>query len=205
MLSQDVQSNGECLQSASGQGIPFQDLGRVGDSEHIPGLAIIASYQFQCCGKITRWQTYVEPGGESENGNYTMLFVVLRPAPDVEHDGCYNYVGIDVREEFVLGPDSLVNVTLEPVNFIIVQPGDVVGYGIGRNGSIDADVGILIQTRDENEGEEVWYSSGIVQLSATIDCLLTVGDSPGRDFMSFSNSAPALRVDVGKLQLKRGA
>ena len=196
----DVRSS--CLQSTSSEEpIPFEDLSFVG-SDRIPTerQVIVASYQFQCCGNITRWQTFVEPGGGGrQDGEYTITFQVWRPGDGVEVDGCYSLIGQDVYAEIDLGRDGLVDRTLEPEGFLHVQPGDVVGYFMLREGNTGERDGIQLEPREEDEGEEVWYQSDaepIVIGSGT--CIFSVGVEDGRSLRSFTNSAPVLRVDVGE-------
>ena len=204
VFSQGVRSGGEraCLQStASDEPIPFEDLGGNGASDRIPTerQVIVASYQFQCCGNITRWQTFVEPGGGGQDGEYNIIFQVWRPGEGVEVDGCYSLIGQDIYAEIDLGGDGLVDRNLEPEGFLPVQRGDVVGYFMLRESRIGERDGIQLERREDDEGEEMWYQSDaetIVIGSGT--CIFSVGAEDGRSLRSFTNSAPVLRVDVGE-------
>jgi hypothetical protein len=187
------------LQSASEDGIPFRDLGGGGVSERIPTerQVIITSYQFQCCGNITRWQTYVLPGGNGQDGEYDIIFQVWRPTLGVENSGCYIVAGEDIYAEIDLSRDGLVDRSLESVNYLTVQPGDVVGYYMIRKGRSGVDHGIQLEPREEDEGEAVWYSE-IMTLITTGNVKKCLGRAPGRTLKLFTNSAPVLSVDVGK-------
>ena len=192
-----------CLQSTtSDEPIPFEDLGGGRSSDRIPTerQVIVASYQFQCCGNITRWQTFVEPGGGGQDGEYTIIFQVWRPGLGVEEDGCYSLIGEDIYAEIDLGGDGLVDRTLEPEGFLPVQPGDVVGYFMSREGRTGERDGIQLERREDDEGEEVWYHSDAAEPITTGSgtCIFSVGAEDGRVLRSFTNSAPVLRVDVGK-------
>jgi hypothetical protein len=63
----------------------------------------------------------------------------------------------------------------------------------GRTGMMD---GIQLEPREDDEGEEVWYSGTIPLTTGTLSCPISVGGA-GRSLMEFTNSAPVLRVDVG--------
>ena len=190
-----------CLQSTTSDvPIPFEDLGGDG-APRIPTerLVIVASYQFQCCGNITRWQTFVEPGGGGQDGEYTIIFQVWRPGVGVGVDGCYSLIGQDIYAEIDLGSDGLVDRTLEPEGFLPVQRGDVVGYFMFREGRTGERDGIQLQRREDDEGEEVWYQSDPEPiLTGSGTCLYSVGAENNRALRSFTTSAPVLSVDVGE-------
>ena len=111
-------------------------------------------------------------------------------------DGCYSLIGQDTYADIEFGFNGRVDRTLEPEGFLPVQPGDVVGYFMSRVGNIDERDGIQLEPREEDEGEEVWYQSDAAVLGS--GCPFAVGTEEGRTFMSFTNSAPVLRVDVGE-------
>ena len=186
------------MQSDSGE-IPFRDLGGGGDSERVPTgrQVIITSYQFQCCGDITRWQTYVEPGGAGSDGNYNIRFQVWRPGPGVASDGCYSFVAEDRYDSIPLGQGGLVDRTVPGV--ISVQPGDVLGYFMTdgtRNDGIRQ--GIQLEEREDGDGERVWCNSRtLVTTGDPATCLFRVGE--GRILDTFTNSAPVISLDIGKL------
>ena len=107
---------------------PFKDNN---GSPRLPSgtQAIITSYMFRCCGNITAWQTYVQPGGMNhQKGVYDITFQVWRPSPTLQKSGCYSLVGENRFTNILLGVEGLVNETPEPSNILSVQPGDVVGY-----------------------------------------------------------------------------
>ena len=200
---QAQRGEGSCLQSTtSDEPIPFEDLGGFGTSDRIPTerQVIVASYQFQCCGNIARWQTFVEPGGRGQDGEYTIIFQVWRPGLGVDVDGCYSLIGQDTYADIDLGGDGRVDRTLEPEGFLPVQPGDVVGYFMSREGRTGERDGIQLEPREEeDEGEEVWYQSDAEPIViGSGSCLFSVGAADGRALRSFTNSAPVLSVDVGE-------
>ena len=162
--------------------------------------AIITSYQFHCCGNVTAWQTYVEPGGGGHNGKYDITFQVWRPSPTVNSDRCYSLVG---ENEFtrISSPNynsGLISVTPEPTNRITAQPGDVVGfYAVSRKGGND---GIQIST--SFTGECVWYhrntSNDPLPSRGMSVCPFPVGSQSNRELRSSTNAAPMLSVDICK-------
>jgi hypothetical protein len=202
VLTQNV-SGQQCLQSASVSGIPFEDLGPGRASERLPTerQVIITSYQFRCCGNITRWQTYVEPGEDTEDGMYSISFQVWRPFSGAQDGRCYYTTGEDNYDQIDLGANGLVDRTLEPANYLTVQPGDVVGYFMIREEMTDVMDGIQLDSRIDNDdgGEEVWYSDDSIP-ELNNECLFSVGSGPGRTLRLFTNSAPVLSVDVGKIE-----
>jgi hypothetical protein len=116
-----------------------------------------------------------------------------RPFPD---EGCYGTVGEDIYTETDLGLDGLVDRTLEPENYLAVQPGDVVGYFMSREGRTGMIDGIQPEPHGEGDGE----GSGSTPLTTvTTSCPTSVGGG-GKSLMEFTNSAPVLSVDVGKVE-----
>ena len=185
-----------CLQSDSGT-IPFRDLGGGGDSERVPTgrQVIITSYQFQCCGNITRWRTYTEPGGGGHDGDYNIRFQVWRPGPGVATDGCYSLVAEDRYDSIPLGQDGLVDRTVPGV--ISVQPGDVLGYFMTDSTRDERREGIQLEEREDDDEERVWYNSRTLVTTGDPACPFPVGE--GRILDTFTNSAPVIFVNIGKL------
>ena len=188
-------------QSCFREDIPFGDLGGGGSSERFPSLtqAIVTSYEFQCCGDITAWQTYVEPsGGNHRDGEYSIIFQVWRPSPSVDIDGCYDIVGDDRYTDIQLiqGEDGLVNRTLDPSSFISVQPGDVLGYYTyldDENGGIQHDPNF--------DTESVWYHTHTDDdplMSRGMSCPFPVGEGTDRVLTTFSSLGPVFSIDIGK-------
>ena len=191
-------------QSCFREDIPFGDLS--GRSVRFPSLtqAIVTSYQFQCCGDITAWQTYVEPSGRNHrDGVYSIIFQVWRPSPSVDSDGCYGIVGEDRYEDIQLieGEGGLVNRTLDPSSFISVQPGDVLGYFT----FLDNDEDGGIQHDPDFSTESVWYHTStdenpLISRGGVVNsCPFPVGeDAVTRVLTTFSPLGPVFSVDIGK-------
>ena len=194
---------GSCLQSTSGRDIPFPTQALV-SSEILPSCSqvIIPSYQFQCHGNITAWETYVSPNGETHrNGFYTIVFQIWRPSPTAAEDGCYSTIASDSFDNIVLlqNPQGLVSRTLTPADYIPVQPGDVVGYFLVDRDTNDDREGIQLEARTPGEGEEVWYQVfDDIRRTGRPSCEYTVG--AGRNIPLLTSSAPLFNVVVGKSQ-----
>ena len=109
--------------------------------------AIITSYQFQCCGNITEWRTYLQC--EAESSFYS--FQVWRPANNTE---CYSLVGTSNYGHFGNGDDkecvdgNLFILTPQPSDVITIKPGDVVDIYVD---------GERFQLDRSYRGERVWY------------------------------------------------
>ena len=181
--------------------IPFGDLG--GSSVHFPSntQAIVTSYQFQCCGDITAWQTYVEPSGSMhQNGAYSITIQMWRPLLSVDSDGCYSLVGDDRYADIQLieGEGGLVNRSLDPSSFISVQPGDVLGYFT----FLDNDEDGGIQHDPEFNMESVWYHTSTVDgplMTRGALCPFPVGEDVNtRVLRTFSSLGPIFSVNIGK-------
>jgi len=185
----------------SGEGIPFEDLGDNAELLPSESQAIITSYQFQRCGNITGWQTYVHPYSETyRKGAYSIVFQIWRPALGVDRDGCYSMEGEDRYEDIELYEETggLVNRTLEPADYLRVQPGDVVGYYMSHSAGDNREAGILLERRDTQE-VAAWYTTNTNDnpiRTGPPDCPYTVG--PGKLLSSSTTSAPILNVQIGR-------
>ena len=183
----------QCFQPA----LPFDQLRDEGIPDRLPSgrQAIVTSYQFQCCGDITAWQTHVfRNRGNRQKGAYTIHFQVWRPSPTVGSDGagCYSLVG-ENRFTSITLINRAVSATPEPTNIISVQPGDVVGYYVlnnrGRNNGIQMDSGddsINIYYNEDNGGNPILLGPDSCQVSAGDGGLLT----------SSTSAAPQLSIDI---------
>ena len=159
--------------------------------------AIITSYKFGCCGRITEWQTYVQPGGRGLQ--YSISFQVWRKSSAMDDNGCYSMVGENRFPRIMLGEGGLVSETPEPSNIIAVQPGDVVGYytlaGNGNGG---------IQLDRSNSDDIVWYHKQNVSNCASDNCP-NPGTQPEVMLISSTNAAPVLSVSIGKWVMQNNA
>ena len=161
--------------------------------------AIVTTYTFQCCGYITRWKAWVQPGGRMHtNGAYDIEFQVWRPSSDLQY--CYKKVGGNVFNDIELqsigSDEGLVNKNVPMSNYIAVQPGDVVGYRANSTSRGD-NQGIQLATGSNYDANQVWYHSSPTERSDP-DCPVSVGSENGRVLNSVRNAAPVLQLDIGK-------
>ncbi len=189
----------DCLTPADSQGkpIPFKDNNT---APRLPSgsQAIITSYQFQCCGNITAWQTYVHPGGRRHRTEGSNIeFQVWRPSPTVNKDGCYDLVGKNVFLNTTLQDHSgLFSKIIKPSDTISVRPGDVVGYYYKDSRCIQG-----IQLDENYQDESVWHKisdeNGDQAHSGNEKkiCPFPVG-STGL-LSSSTNAAPVLSINLG--------
>ena len=112
-------------------------------------------------------------------------------------DGCYSLVAEDRYDSIPLFQDGLVDRTVPSV--ISVQPGDVLGYFMTDSTREDGRrEGIQLEEREDDDGERVWYNSGtLVTMGDPATCPFQVGED--RILDTFTNSAPVISVDIGKL------
>lgn len=186
--------------------IPFADSFDNVDSEYLPdnSQVIVTSYQFQCCGNITRWQTFVQP---IISGYDAIIFQVWRPSPTVDSDGCYSLVGEDAFSQNLEGfTGGLVSADLGPSTAITVQPGDVIGYFTSSDSNdnsrsrINREIGIPLFEPD-SDSESVWYHSNTPEEPLLIGpgaCRFPVGLGSDRILRSSTNAAPAFSVDISE-------
>ena len=189
----------QCFQPA----LPFVDLQR---NRNDPGIlpngrqAIVTSnrYQFQCCGDITAWQAYMQPGGGGhENGAYTIHFQVWRPSPTVDSDGggCYSLVG-ENRFTSITLISRAVSETPDPTNIISVQPGDVVGYYVLSSRNND-DQGVQMDSGDDSINIYYNKDNGGNPISlGPNSCQVRAGD--GGLLTESTSAAPQLSIDISK-------
>ena len=154
---------------------------------------LVTSYQFQCCGNVTRWQTYVRPGGGAHQGVYTISFQVWRDSKA----GCYQLMGQDDYDDIPLGAGGLVDRALQPEQYIAVQPGDVLGYYMSNDNRENNDEEGIELITDGNE--VLWYFTNTLEdffLIGPPQCLVMVGING--TLPNFSNSAPVFNVEIGR-------
>ena len=159
--------------------------------------AIITSYKFECsnqlCGlNITEWSVDVHPDGrryQAQNDNrkttlgvpYTLDLQVWRPLPTVNDStgiGCYSLVGINRFTAIPLNNGVASSLVPSSSNYIMFQPGDVLGVYVEE--ARDDDNGVVVLNRSTDfTSELVWYAS-IAPTMATSqngDCPYSVGSN----------------------------
>ena len=191
----------DCLQAAEGEQLPFRDDN---GSPRLPSgsQAIITTYQFGCCGDITAWQTYVQPGGGGHRNDrsYDIFFQVWRrPSPTVQNDGCYSLVGENRFSSIFFGDDGLVSETPEPSNIISVQPEDVVGYYTFSRRDPNNNNMEGLQLDESRLNDNVLFLPYTMGVSTI--CAVPVEDGGGRTLISSTNAGPILSVSISKSSL----
>ena len=194
--SQIVAQN--CLQTGNTNGLPsFQDYRGGGVSRH--NKAIITSYKFVCdqmCGNITEWEVDVHPGGGGHQNTYTLDLQVWRPSPTVNDStgtGQYSLVGNNRFTSISLS-DQVAIVTPSPQDYILFQPGDVLGFYVAEARA--GNDGVVVLTNPSSfTSEVVWYTS-IDPANATSQSVYSVGSSGDLD--SSTRAAPVISIETGK-------
>ena len=144
----------QCLHTEKGvnTGTPFRDDS---NSPTLPtgSQAIIKTYMFRCCGRITEWRAFVEPGGPTR---YSISFQVWRPAVS-QAAGCFTLVG---ENKFASIRSDGNKVEVSPSSGIIhFQEGDVVGYYLTRLNGNRNEGGIQLETMDNDyRNDVIWYN-----------------------------------------------
>ncbi len=179
--------------------IPFGDIATESLINQLQNIRqiIVTSYQFQCCGTITRWQTYVYPlGPNHRDGVYSIIFQVWRPSTPGADDGCYYMVGQDSYENIVLleGTGGLVNRTVPQPSQLTVQPGDVVGFFVSALGQNDGSIQFNQNAELGFDEEQAWFNE-VFLMTAGDTCPFPIG--PGRVLSGSIRAAPVLSLDIG--------
>ena len=185
---------------------PVATISEESDRDHVQfplngKQVIVTSYQFQCCGTITAWRTFVDPsGGSHRNGVYSINFQVWRPSTPGVDDGCYIMAGEDTYENIILLEETrgLVNRTVPQSANLTVQPGDVIGFFAYAPDSDDED-GIQFIRDNEEEYDEVqaWYNEMFLQIGSE-NCPISIGSD---QILSGSiRAAPLFFLDIRKLE-----
>ena len=202
-------NTGQCIQGESGGGLPnIQNTDRDFDLSRITRYhqAIIPSYKFNCdnqmCGNITEWGVDVRrDGGNHQPGGmgtpYTLDLQVWRPSPTV--NDCYSLVGNNRFSAISLSDDVAKSLVPSPSDYIMFQPGDVLGVYVENAREYDDGVVILTTSGDTSTftSESVWYASIAPTLASSQngDCPYSVGSSGALN--TLINGAPVISISTG--------
>lgn len=110
--------------------------------------------------------------------------------------GCYSLVGEDIYNRIQLGERGQVDRILDSAHFLPVQPRDVLGYIVAREGRSNVEEGIQLVSAEEGLGESTWYTPLLLHKVVSQWGLVEPSLS------SFADSAPALKVELGKCKFK---
>ena len=159
--------------------------------------AIIPSYEFTCCGNVTEWGVDLQPGGNVDDGLYTLNLQVWRPSPTTVDDstgsGQYILVGNNRFTSISLseGVAPSLQVTPSVQNQAQFQPGDVLGFYVERARNSDRGVNMVITA--SYTSETVWYAS--VATLYSIGCPISAGSSGVLN--SLFQGAPVISIETG--------
>ena len=177
--------HGQCLLTSNGTELPELRDYMKDDNNHriiLHHQAIVFTYKFTCCGKITEWGADVF---FNIIDGYTIDFQVWRPTTTVNNSsngtGCYSLVGNNRFSSISLN-NGVVNVTPNSDELIHFSPSDVLGFYVAEVlGTLSGQTsnGIVLQTTSTFTNDIVWYGSTSVSEwktnSMNGDCLISVG------------------------------
>ena len=186
------------LLTRNGHGLPiFKDYKGKENNRRI-GLhyqAIIPTYKFNCCGRITEWGLDV-----FDNGSFTLDLQVWRPSPTVDDStgtGCYSLVGNN-RFTSISVNGGVAIVTPSPQDYSIhFQSGDVLGFYVeDATSSKYGNPGVVILT---SPSESVWFASiaAAAKTSQSGDCPYSVGSNGVLN--TLARAAPVISISISKL------
>ena len=183
----------DCIRAVSDGGDSLPSFSDPDNKDVIVGVnpiqAIITSYEFYCCGIITGWGAYVQPGGGGhENGAYSITFQVWRPTST--NGNTYVKVGENIFPAVSLS-SSAIQETPGPGEGLHFQPGDVVGYYLDQN-SDKTDGGLQPDTSFAQE--TLYYATGNTDLQS--GSVLEVGSNA--DLSMSTNLGPIISVSFSE-------
>ena len=134
--------------------------------------------------------------GCSDNTVHSIHFQIWRPAQSVARDSCYNLVGEDRYANISFNERVRIplNRTLQDVNFITVQPGDVVGFYTRR----ESGHGLRLLLDGNYEDETIWFSRNIERGPPVVGDICPYPVGPGRELTRSSSAAVVLSVAMSK-------
>ena len=157
------------------------------------------------CGNITAWGVDVRADGRNyklpDGTPYTLDLQVWRPSPTVNDStgtGCYSLVGNNRFTSISLSGGVAESLVPSSSNYIMLQPGDVLGVYVEEARSGNDGVVILNSDVDESfTSELVWYAS-IAPTMATSqngDCPYSVGSRGVLN--TLTQAAPVISISTG--------
>jgi len=145
----------------------------------------VPTYKFQCCGVVTGWRAYLQPGGGGHTNAYNISFQVWRPLEQSP-----NYYNLVQQTVAVPSLSRTGEATVPASPNITVQPEDVVGFYVQlmRNG----DGGIQLETNQHGD-HSVWYNMNFPTQGYSQPVQIGMGTN-----FSKLGAAPVLLVNVGE-------
>ncbi len=151
------------------------------------------------CGNITEWGVDVFRDGGMHQLVYSLDLQVWRPSPTVDDSsgtGCYSLVGNNRFTSISLS-GRVALVTPSPQDYILFQPGDVLGFFVEEATQFTDGVVILISPSSFTS-ELVWHASiaPTVVTALTGNCPYPVGSSGILN--TFTQAAPVISIRTSK-------
>ena len=165
---------------------------------HHQNQAIIPSYRFNCCGKITAWGVDLSPA--EANVTFDFELQVWRPSPTAnETSGCYSLI-----DNFIVRSTSLptqpesenvARVTPSPQDQLQFQPGDILGFYVESQGTdSNNDNGVVLLDSANYTRELVWYASITSRSSQSDSCPYPIGT--GGVLSLSTRAAPVISISI---------
>lgn len=167
------------LQLGCIQGLPdFADQGNHSPSLLVGIQALVPTYQFRCHGKVTRWGIAIERWGKN-----SISLQVWRATSR------YGYSLVGTNNFDVEPPKNQKAFYISPptMDQIIVQPGDIIGFYLQNNATIDDDFSIQYKP----------YTNNVTVHFVMTDEPLTIIEETTLS-IQMSKTAPIIAVDIGK-------
>ncbi len=179
-----------CLKTNNRNRLPaFQGYtGDAGGSDrriHHQHQAIIPSYEFNCCGNITKWGVDLNPDRDEADKTFNFILQVWRPSPTQKTE-CYSLVNDHSITSTNIGSNSqtgrVAKVTTLPHNQLQFEPGDVLGFYVESHGSGsspggDDDNGVVVLNNGSHTSELVWHGRITARTSQSGSCPYPIGTS----------------------------
>ena len=166
----------------------------VDQGEHSPGLLVgiqvlIPTYQFSCYGKVTRWGIATE-----RQGRHSIYLQVWRITNRHYGFPVYSLVGANKFDIEPSKPQILYYISPPTMDQIIVQPGDVIGFYLQNNSSIEDD--FTIQYNPHTNNVTVQFVMTDKPLAIIEETTLSV---------QMLKTAPVITVDIAGINNYYGA
>ena len=175
---------GPAQQSCISLGVPYNDENRR-QALPLTSQAIVPTYKFQCCGTVTSWRAYLQPGGKNHRNAYNISFQVWRPSEQLSDH--YSLVQQTVAVPTLTNDGEAI--VPASAGEIVVQPEDVVGFYVQL--MRDGDGGIQLDTTQTGE-HNIWYSVNFPPQGYS----QPVQTGAGTSLSMVQVAAPMLEVDV---------
>lgn len=160
----------------------FTDQGNHSPSLLVGIQALVPAYQFRCYGKVTRWGIATK-----RMGKHSIDLQVWRATGSRYGSPLYSLVGSNNFEVVPPTNQALLYITPPVADQITVHNGDMIGFYLQSNNSIEDN--FSIQYKPYTNNVTVHFVMAGEPLTVIEDTTLSV---------QMSKSAPVITVDIGK-------